>query len=294
MRDEVDLTDGRALSLAFMDGHPAAAARVLEGLPAAEAAVVFDRSPARLGGPVMAAMLPSAAAGCVAALSDARALELLATLGTQATVALLRTVPEPRRQALVAGLPTTTSLASTVLLGQATGTVGAWADPDVLALSADTTVEAALAALRRGATVHAWVFVTDGARRLSGALPAARLLQSQDSLTLAALRPRSDVVLPAQTPLTGASAHPGWSLSSALPVIDPGGRLIGVLTHDGLLRALRSQSPAADTRAALGGLPEMLGRTFWQALAGLLSVGLTALPRVPAALPVTAPPAHDG
>ena len=79
-------------------------------------------------------MLPRRAARCLAALDDARALELLAPMGTQPTVAVLRHLPSARRQALIAGLPTAAALASTLLLGYAEDTLGAWADPDVVML----------------------------------------------------------------------------------------------------------------------------------------------------------------
>lgn len=126
------------LSHAFMRNHPAQAAHVLESLPARDAAALFDQAPARLGVTVLAAMLPHRAAKCIAALTDIRALELLAPMGTQPTVAALRHLPESRRNGLITGLPTATSLASTLLLGYAEDTLGAWADPDIVMLPADT------------------------------------------------------------------------------------------------------------------------------------------------------------
>ncbi len=95
-----------ALSLAFMRGHPASAARVLDALPVAEAQRIFENAPARIAASVMAAMLPRQASGCVAGLLDERALELLTAMNLQAAVSLLRYLPEPRRRVLVAGLPT--------------------------------------------------------------------------------------------------------------------------------------------------------------------------------------------
>ena len=40
------------LTIAFLEAHPARAARVLERLPGPEAAALFTRVPARVGGPV--------------------------------------------------------------------------------------------------------------------------------------------------------------------------------------------------------------------------------------------------
>jgi magnesium transporter len=268
------------LSQAYMRGHPAQAARVLESLPAAEAAALFARTPARLGGPVLAAMLPQAAARCVGELDDARALELLAAMGAQPIVAVLRHLGEPRRRELIKGLPTGTALASSLLLGYADDTLGAWADPDVVVLGAETRAADALQRLRQVAVTHQVVFVADGRRRLSGQVGLARLLQAPASATLATLAQRPAALLAAHAPLAGTLAHPGWERASLLPVVEPGDRLVGVLTRDALARALR-RAGATDVDADDVRLSLVFGRACWQTLSGLIGSGLALLPRVP-------------
>jgi magnesium transporter len=270
----------RTLSLAFMRGHPVQAAQVLEALPADDAAALFAHAPARLGAAVLAAMLPQRAARCVAALPDERALELLAPLGTQPTVALLRHLPEPRRKLLIAGLPTAAALASTLLLGYSEETLGAWVDPDVVALPAETRVGDALERLRQVPTGHALVLVVNGERRIGGLVPLASLLHAPGGATLATLMQRPAALLAAHAPLGGTPAHPGWEHSSVLPVVEPGDRLVGVLTRDALARALRriAPPPAASDAA----LPVLFARSYWLALSGLVESALALLPRVPA------------
>lgn len=271
-----------ALSLAFMRGHPAQAAQVLESLPADAAAVLFSQAPARLGAPVLAAMLPHRAAQCVEALGDARALELLAPMGTQPTVAVLRHLPEARRESLISGLPTAAALASTLLLGYAEDTLGAWANPDVVMLPADTRATHALEHMQQAPATQAQLFVADGERRLAGIVSLGALLQAPEGATLATLMQRPAHVLAAHAPLSAAPAHPGWESASVLPVVEPGERLVGVMTRDALTRALRraAPSPASPDREAT--LPVLLARGYWQALSGLLEVGLALLPKVPA------------
>lgn len=272
------------LSLAFMRGHPAQAARVLEALPVDEAAALFDRSPARIGAAVLAAMLPQRAARCIVALEAARALELLAPMGTQPTVALLRHLPEPRRRELIAGLPTAASLASTLLLGYTEDTLGAWADPDVVALPADTRAGDALERMRQVTVAHPLVFVADAERRLAGEVGLAALLQAPAGAMLATLMQRSAAVLAAQAPLTGAASHPAWEHSSSLPVVEPGERLVGVITRDALARALRRAAPVEAQPGVAGdaNLPVLLARGYWLALSGVIEGGLSLLPQVPA------------
>lgn len=269
------------LSLAFMRGHPGQAARVLETLPADEAAALFERTPARLGAAVLAAMLPQRAARCVAAIDDARALELLAPMGTQPTVAVMRHLPEPRRKLLIAGLPTAAALASTLLLGYTEDTLGAWADPDVVALPADTRIVDALDRMRQAVSVHPLLFVADTERRLAGVVALPALLQAPAGASLATLMKRPTAVLTAHAPLVGTSAHPGWELASVLPVVEPGERLVGVMTRDALARALRRIAPPAPGADDVT-LPALFARGYWQALSGLIESSLALLPRVPA------------
>lgn len=284
----------QALSLAFMRNHPAQAARVLESLPVAQASLLFQRAPARLGAAVLGAMLPAWAARCLAPLDDGRVLELLAPMGTQAAVAVLRQLPEGRRQTLVAGLPTAVVLASTLLLGYAQDTLGAWADPDVVRMPAATRAAEALRQMRTAAA-HPLVFVTEAEQRLVGLVPLTVLLQAPEAATLATLMQRHPVTLAAHAPLAATAGHPGWSDSSALPVVAPGHRLLGVLTHDALQRALRQAGPdtARDAPGADQSLPVALVHGYWQALSGLMALTLGLLPRVASVMPVTPVTRHE-
>lgn len=269
------------LSLAFMRGHPAQAARVLEALPPDEAATLFERVPARLGAGVLAAMLPQSAARCVGALDEVRALELLAPMGAQPIVAVLRYLSEPRRRELIKGLPASAALASSLLLGFGEDTLGAWADPDVVVLPPDTRAGDALQRLRQSALVHERVFVADAGRRFAGIVGLGQLLDAPQAASLATLMQRPPALLAAHAPLVGSAQHPGWERASLLPVVEPGDRLIGVMTRDALARALRraTAAPHADGDSSL---PTLFARAYWQTLSGLVESGLNLLPRVAA------------
>lgn len=275
-------THDATLSLAFMRAHPAQAARVLEGLTAQDGAALFARAPARIGATVLAVMLPQWAARCLSSLDDSRVLELLAPMGTQPAVAVLRHLPETRRRVLVAGLPTAIALASTLLLGYGEDTLGAWADPDIVVLPHDTRAGQALQHLRETSTPHAIVFVADLSRRLGGMVTVSALLQAPEAATLANLMTRPAAVLAAHAPLAATPSHPGWAFSSALPVVEPGDRLVGLMTRDALTRALRrasaqEQDPADESPASLS---QLFALGYWQSLSGLLASGLSWLPPV--------------
>lgn len=274
------MADPEALSHAFMRAHPAEAARVLEGLPNADAAALLARVPARLGAPVLAAMRPNTAARCLAGVNDDHALAMLADLGTQPVVAVLRHVPERRRGALIAGLPAGAALASTLLLGYVEDAVGAWTDPDVLALPAETRASDALERLRRSDIAVPRVFITAAGGRLEGWVPLPELLRAHAEATLAQVMHRPQAVISAQTPLSGALAHPGWEHTSVLPVVESGERLVGVLTRDALMRALRRVGRPARSPENPGGLGDMMARGYWDTLSGAAEAMATLLPAV--------------
>lgn len=273
------MADAETLSLAFMRAHPAQAARVLEALAPAETAALLARVPARLGAPVLAAMLPNAAARSLSGLQEEQALALLGELRTQPVVAVLRHVAEPRRARLIAGLPTAAALASQLLLGYSEDAVGAWTDPDVLALPGTTPAADALERVRHMEGIVQRVFVTSGDGRLEGWVPLPALLRASAGAGLASIMSRPEGVLTAQTPLAGAVGHPGWERSSLLPVVESGGRLLGVFTRDALARASRRLSRPAPTVAA-GSLAGMLTRGYWDALSGGAEAMATLLPTV--------------
>src|SRR5690606_12241557 len=142
---EARMAEAENVTLAFLDAHPAEAARVIEALPSAEAAALFATISPKLGAPVLGAMLPPAAARILTRLDEAQALALLSAASTQAVVGVLRHVPEPQRTRLLRSLPPAAGVATQLLLGFPDDAVGAWTDPDVVTLAATASAAEALA-----------------------------------------------------------------------------------------------------------------------------------------------------
>ncbi|HEX6319862.1 MAG TPA: hypothetical protein VFZ84_13480 [Burkholderiales bacterium] len=266
---------------AFMRSHPADAAQVLQSIPSSEAATLFAAVPVRVGARVLAAMLPSAAARLIDVLEDERAMALLGALGAQPAVLVLRHVAEPRRTRLIAGLPATVALTSRLLLGYPEDSVGAWTDPQVIALPGEMRAGAALERVRNADEPAERVFVVAPDQRLAGWLKLGMLLRAPAGAPLDSLMERVDAVLAAQTPLAGAARHPGWQHSAALPVVEADERLLGVLTSDALARARGRAAPRARP-AAPESVPGALAQWYWEALSGMVQAAATLLPRVPA------------
>jgi Mg/Co/Ni transporter MgtE len=274
------MADPERLTLTYLDAHPGDAARVLERMSAQECAGLLARMPARVAGPVIGAMLPTAAARQLEALDDSPAMAVLAALGPQAAVTILRHVAEPRRLRLLEGLPTATALTSRLLLGYEEDAVGAWTDPEVSALLPDTRVEEALERVRNGGAERVErVYVVDPEQKLLGMVELTTLLRAPAASRIADLATKPSAPIAANTPLGAAANHRGWGSSPTMVVVDRSGRLIGVLRREALMRAL-ARSPAAQAAAAEATVAGSLARGYWAAVSGLFAACLAALPGV--------------
>jgi magnesium transporter len=269
------MADLDVLTNAFLAAHPADAARVLDRLPAAETAALFERAPARLGAPVLAAMLPHAAARCLTTLEAGRGGLLLAALSVPAAAAALRHVADPVRSRLLDALPTAAALACRALLGYPDDAIGAWVDTDVVALPGDAHASEAIDAVSAATdTPQAPVFVVGADQQLLGAVDVPVLLRVPADTRLDALM-RAMVTLPAVSPLAGAAAHPAWQEVEVIAVVDRGGRLVGALHRCTLDRALRGRRtmPAASEESLAG----VLAIGYWTATASLVEAALSVL-----------------
>lgn len=272
------MANPESLTLAYVTSHPSEAARVLERMASPDAAALFGRLPARACAPVLTAMLPSAAARVISILDTQAALSMLSAAGTQAAVTVLRQVPEPQRSQLIDGLPTAAAIASRLLLGYPDDSVGAWADPDVVVLSPETSVAEALTRVKSGDESRVeQVFVVDREQRLVGMLDLHELLRAPEATAMASLMHKPTAVLNAAATVSGAANQRGWQQASALPVIDSYGRVIGILRRASLARALarnRLQVPVDDEAPLLA----LFARGYWTAVSGLAEAAITLLP----------------
>jgi Mg/Co/Ni transporter MgtE len=274
------MADADTLTLAYVSGHPADAARVLEALAPVEAAAVVSGLPARVAAPALTAMLPPAAARVITALSDSVALSVLSAAGAQAAVAILRHVPEPRRTRLVEGLPTATALAARLLLGYPEDSAGAWSDPQAITLGPRLPAGEALARVRGelgGGTES--VYVVGEEQRLMGVIDLATLVRAPDWRRLEVLMRPPPGTLSAVTPLAAAADHPAWEHVSELPVVARGDRLVGVLRHSVLRGALAgSEGAHVDEENELS-LAGFAAGGYWAAVSGLVRAFVSLLPR---------------
>lgn len=272
------MANAETLTLAFVNAHPAEAARILERLNPVDAAALFERVPARAGAPVLNAMLPTVAARILTELQAGTAQSLLAVIGTQAAVSILRQIAEPQRSELVATLPTAAAMASRLLLHYPNDSVGAWIDPDIVVFPPGTTVSEALARISEGNEPQVeLVFSVDHDQRLAGVTTLHNLLRAAGDRKLASIATAPPVVLTGIATVNGVARRRGWQQTSVLPVTDRNGKPIGVLRRGALDRALaRANRQLPTDNSEL--LVSMFASGYWNAFSALAHAVVSLLP----------------
>lgn len=275
------------LSFAFLESHPADAARVLERIAPQNVAALLMDAPVRLTAPALRAMLPLHVARCLDTLADDAVSGLLRAMGPQAGVAVLHYVPESRRNALLAQLPTALAMAFRLLLGYPEDTVGAWMDPRVLALPADTTAETALNRLREAEGESAVsIFVIGPGQRLLGQADLPEVLRAAAETPLSKVMHQTTYTLPARAAIRAVGEHAGWDDYQMLPVVEREDRFVGALDRGVLARALLRTRHAQPG----GGYDDLVANVaggYWLGVASLIQL-------VVALIPVTPPQQNGG
>ncbi len=269
------------LSFAFLESHPTDAARVLERVAPQNVAALLSDAPVRLVAPALRAMLPMHVARCLDTLADDTVSGLLRAMGPQAGVAVLHYVPESRRNALLAQLPTALTMAFRLLLGYPEDTVGAWMDPRVLALPADTTAETVIRRLREAEGENAAsIFVIGPGQRLLGQADLPEVLRAAADAPLSKVMHKVKYTLPARTAILAVQQHAGWDDYQMLPVVEREDRFVGALDRGVLARALlRTRRIRAGS--GYGDMVASVASDYWLGVASLIQLVVALLPDTP-------------
>jgi magnesium transporter len=245
-----------ALSARFLLDYPHEAARLLEAMSVEDAAELLALQPPHAALPAWQALAPDVALAVVQRLPQADAVHLLAEAEPVASVAVLTQLDAAEREAWLGRLGTDVAYELRELLAYPDDSAGRLMDPRISPLRTGMTVDQALERLRQiRRTGLRELFVVDDDGRLAGRVEVQDLALSARELPLADitrpvraqvndLDPREDVVEILQTqPIT------------ALPVVNVGGRFIGVIRQAELMAAVEEET-SLDIQTMVGASPD--------------------------------------
>lgn len=172
---------------------------------------------------------------------DAQAAEVLTRMSSDDAADLIGELDDERQEALLALLPPAHQRKLRALLGYDPATAGGLMSPDFVCLGQDTTVSAALDAVRGARAPRealSVVYVSAESGRLTGAVALVELVRADGEAALSDVVEGEPTVLSAADELEEiARVMADYNLVCA-PVIDDDRRVLGVVTVDDLLEVL--------------------------------------------------------
>jgi magnesium transporter len=270
-----------------MEGHPEAAAALLEGFaPGSIAAALAAATPTIAAG-VLGQMAPGSASASLLELPPGSARDLLEILPLHVASALLRRVPAEHRERLLASLTRTVSGPLARLLDYPARTAGALLDPLVTAIPLDVSARDAIEAVRAfPERVDHEVFVIRRDQTLIGSIALRALVAAPATVRLETLATPVGARFSAFSDAKTLLASPAWADTHTVPVVDGGGLYLGALRYEAILRLAADTATVPISAAAVSTLVS-LSELCWTGCAGLVAELTAAAIR-------TSPPSRDG
>jgi magnesium transporter len=238
------LGDPAGLRLAFSQKsigrlHPADLAEILEDLPAASRRTVFDALEFQTAARVLPEVDPKLQQDLLAGETDPeRAADLLEKMPPDAAADVLSEMSEEEALTLIERMQPEDAQAVTTLLGHEEDTAGALMTTDLVMFSGTMTVADAFRRLREIAPEVEFLYqfyVVDERQRMLGILNMRRLfLGKETDLLRDAMAPWTICVHPEDSASHVAQVIEKYNLA-AVPVVDAGGVLVGMITVDDVL-----------------------------------------------------------
>jgi magnesium transporter len=271
------------LGTAFLRGHPAAAAQVLEDFPAESVAKFLVEADPDTAEHTIEYFTPVFSASLLAALEPAVGARIFSRLLPDFQVLLLRQLERDKRESLLNELQPDLATTMRRLLPYPDGSSGAVMEAPLASVPEELSVRHALKRIkriRRG--MKFYVYVANAKGQLVGVLTLHELLNAPPASAVREVMHRHVVSLAPAEPVQAVFNSPYWQEFHALPVTDEDNVLLGVIRQKSL-RRLQEQAVQADvvnagveSFVAMGGL---FAVTAGQLLTLLIATGSTLLRR---------------
>jgi len=246
---------------AFVTTHPAEVARVLESMPASDAAEVMTDLAIDVLPTLLPWLIPSSAGSALELVAVERASRALSATPRDVAATILRAMGSAHRSRIMESLRPEERKAIKRLLRYSEGTAGALMDPEVLAVPESSSAGDALERLRRSPQrALYYVYVVSADQKLVGVVTIRELMGARPDQLLGLIAVRPVESLPARAAWESVVTHPAWKRVHALPVVEIDGRFLGVVRYKSIreleerLVETRLEDHGARTGAALGEL----------------------------------------
>lgn len=259
----------RDLALEHLRRNPAEAAKVLERCPPERVAEFLADTPSETSVGVLPLLPPLQAAACLERMPVPARHRVLQACPAATSAALLRGQTEASRKSILEGLADRARQRIDRALRFPPGSAGAAADPQQRTLYEDLTVEQAIDRLHEDhESVASVLLVISRDRRVCGAVTPGQLLVAPHDWSVGSLKLAKARTVPQSVSLSALVSDRDYRCEP-VAVLDPSGRLAGVLSEETLRAAARPTTPrgAAQLTGAMCelywcGMGRLLGEAF--------------------------------
>lgn len=217
--------------------HPADIANLLDELPPEQAIVIFEMLSLEVASEVLDETGSLVRQELVEKVDDERLADLLDTLPMDDAAEFLEALPEPLSERLIGLMEPEEAADVQGILGYEDETVGRLMTTDIAMLRRHWTVTETfdyLRSLEDAETLH-YLYVVDRDDHLLGVVPLRELIMALPEATIETIMSEQVVAVPATADQEELAEMMSRYDYFAMPVVDTGGHLLGVVTVDDVL-----------------------------------------------------------
>jgi magnesium transporter len=225
--------------------HPADIALLFKGLEAAEIRQLFDiLFSSRRAAKTLKELPPELLPDILALIDDEKVGRLIVRADPDDAVTFIDSLPDERREHVMGLLDPERRAAVREIINYPEGTVGRLMTTEFMALSPDTTAQGAIDKIRERGELEAffYLYVVDDAGKLVGVVPIRNLVIAPPARTLADMMIADPVKANVFMDQEEAARLVSKYELLALPIVDEGGRLDGIITVDDVIDIINQES----------------------------------------------------
>ena len=225
--------------------HPADIALLFKGLEAAEIRQLFDiLFSSRRAAKTLKELPPELLPDILALIDDEKVGRLIVRADPDDAVTFIDSLPDERREHVMGLLDPERRAAVREIINYPEGTVGRLMTTEFMALSPDTTAQGAIDKIRERGELEAffYLYVVDDVGKLVGVVPIRNLVIAPPARTLADMMIADPVKANVFMDQEEAARLVSKYELLALPIVDEGGRLEGIITVDDVIDIINQES----------------------------------------------------
>jgi magnesium transporter len=228
----------------LVDLRPADIADILEQLDVEDAGAMLERLDSETAADALNEVEPSHQYEILSGLDPERASDLLELLAPDDAADILADIPREEAERILNLMPAEESRPIRELLRYGPETAGGIMTTEVLSLSQDLTVEAALAYLRQHSAhmeMIYYLYIVDSEKHLAGVVSLRELVVAPPTTLLQDLMDRDVISVSTDTDQEEVARIIARYDLLGVPVVDGDGRLVGLVTVDDVIDVLHEE-----------------------------------------------------